>query len=65
MLGHKFVGNHFVGHKSLAHGGVGHKFQPHSKSPAVLQLHKEPDIHNTFNNQNTHKEPIKNYIRKF
>ena len=65
MIGHKFVGNHFVGHKSLGLGGVGHKMQPHSKSPATLQLQKQPDIHNTFNNQNTQKEPIKNFVRKF
>lgn len=65
MLGHKHVGNHFVGHKSLAHGGLGTKTQPHSKLPATLQLQKQPDIINTFNNQHTQKEPIKNFIRKF
>jgi hypothetical protein len=65
MLGHKSVGNHFVGQKSLGRGGLGNKTQPQSKLPATLQLNKEPDIHNTFNNQNTHKEPIKNFIRKF
>ena len=65
MLGHKSIGGHFVGHKSLALGGIGHKMQPHSKLPATLQLHKEPDIHNTFNNKNTQKEPIKNFVRKF
>jgi len=65
MIGHKSVGTHSVGHKSLAHGTLGHKFQPYSKSPATMQLHKDPDIHNTFNNKNTQKEPIKNFVRKF
>lgn len=65
MLGHKIVGNHFAGHKSLGHSGVGHKVQPHSKTPATMKLQKEPEINNTFNNQNTQKQPIKNFIRKF
>ena len=65
MLGHKSIGGHFVGHKSVGVSAVGHKSQPHSKSPATLQLQKEPDIHNTFNNKMVQREPIKNFIRKF
>jgi hypothetical protein len=65
MIGHKSVGGHFMGHKSLALGGLGHKMQPHSKLPATLQLNKQPDIQNTFNNKNVQKDPIKNFVRKF
>jgi dihydroorotate dehydrogenase len=65
MHGHKIVGNHSVGHKSIALHGVGNKFQPQSKTPSTFKLHKEPEIVNTYNNQNTHKQPIKNFIKKF
>jgi len=65
MLGHKSVGSHSIGHKSIGHSGVGHKSQPHSQAPVTMQLKQNPEIVNTFNSSSSHREPIKNYIKKF